>query len=574
MSYRIADNIISPLGETSGANYQQAVQGRSMLRRHEGLWHLPYPVQASMFSEEQKRSLMAGGLTWFESLAYRSAHAAWREAQDRCPDLDAGRARTILVLSTTKADISELEHGGPYIPPGESARRIAAALALDTEPLVVCNACVSGLSALITADRLLRQGSYDYAIVCGCDVLSAFIVSGFQSLGALSPEPCRPFDIDRIGLNLGEAAATVILSARKPGTGDAWQIADGRVRNDAYHISAPDKSGSGLAKALRPLVAGAGAGRLAFISAHGTATLFNDAMEAAALRRSGLADVLVYGLKGYFGHTMGASGLLETILSMQAADGGLLPGTRGFAQLGVSGGLRLSADNTAISGHSFIKMLSGFGGCNAAMLCTRGEARDDAPRTGAPAATHSVHVTPGGAEVDGARIPVPETGASLLTAIYKRRVGGYPKYYKMDGLSRLGFIAAELLLQAEGATRFKETDSRGVALFCRSSSIGTDRRYLDTIRDRESFYPSPSLFAYTLPNIVTGEIAIRNRYHGETCLYLLAERDRDLMSRTVASAFLDPGLSSLVTGWLDYEDDSHFEADLSIVEGPAGNGTR
>lgn len=124
--------------------------------------------------------------------------------------------------------------------------------------------------------------------MCGVEVQSKFIISGFQSLKAVSPLPCRPFDIDRMGLNLGEAAATIVL-----GRGDdkeyEWKIVDGCQRNDAYHLSAPSKTGLGARMALTQAVGDYPADDIAFISPHGTATLFNDQMESVAIAGAGPA---------------------------------------------------------------------------------------------------------------------------------------------------------------------------------------------------------------------------------------------------------------------------------------------
>ena len=161
-----------------------------------------------------------------------------------------------------------------------------------------------------------------------------------------------------------------------------------------------------------------------------------------------------------------------------------------------------------------------------------------------------------------------QEGKSLLTTLYKQMIGDYPKYYKMDGLCRLGFVASELLLQAEKAVSEgdeKLDSKRAIMLFNHTSSIASDKRYLASIADKDNYFPSPSVFVYTLPNIVTGEIAIRNGYHGETSFYILTQRDEQQMKDIIETAFIDKQTKSLLTGWLDYKDSEHFEADLYIV---------
>ena len=179
--------------------------------------------------------------------------------------------------------------------------------------------------------------------------------------------------------------------------------------------------------------------------------------------------------------------------------------------------------------------------------------------------THTVLILPNAVELDGRSLPIDATGKDLLKALYHQYVGDYPKFYKMDGLSRLGFVASELLLQAEGGERFVPCEDRAVIFFNHSSSLSADRKYLESIADPENFFPSPSVFVYTLPNIVTGEIAIRNHYYGETSFYILSERSEQQMERIIRASSLDPATHSVLTGWLDYEDDDHFVAEIKII---------
>ena len=576
MVYKVADNILSPLGATTAENYQAVKAGRSALMRYDQRWSLPDKVlTASLFSKEQEQQILISGLSRFESMVVTSVREALSQTT-----FDVSQPNVILIISTTKGDVELLEESldSNILSPADSAQRIAKTLGFTTGPIVVCNACISGLSALILASRLLEDGQYDYAVVCGADSQSRFIVSGFQSLKALSPEPCRPFDMERMGLNLGEAAATMILSSN---VHSQWTLGSGAIRNDATHISNPAKNGEGSYLALKAVVSDGDQKSLAFINAHGTATIFNDQMESVAIERAGLMDIPVNAYKGYYGHTMGAAGVLETILSMSAIDDRTILATQGYEELGVSGHVSLSASHQSTSKSAFVKMLSGFGGCNAALLLEvsgeRPEVRDYSQDSQLPqnmsltshllplTSEHSVLLRPDAVEVDGRHLPIDANGPALLTALYRQYVGDYPKYYKMDPLSRLGFIASELLLQAEGAERFVACDDRAVIFFNHSSSICADRQYLETIADPDNCFPSPSVFVYTLPNIVTGEIAIRNGYHGETSFYILPRRDEHLMQQILQASCLDLATQSILCGWLDYEDDAHFVADLHIL---------
>lgn len=565
MAYIIADNIISPLGETSEENYLSVKSGRSGIRAYEpGTCNIPEGFNASLLFED------------FETLALKSAQKAMGNVR-----LELKGKRTAFILSSTKGNIEG------NISLADSAQRIASQLGIDTKPIVVCNACISGLSALILGNRLIDSGLYDTAIVCGCDTPRQFILSGFQSLKALSPEPCRPFDMERMGLNLGEAAATLILS-KNPIQGNSWRMGDGFIRNDAFHISTPSKTADGLYLSLQRTLESYTKeissaceqidlkAHLAFINAHGTATLFNDQMESVAIGRAGLSDLPANAYKSFWGHTMGAAGILETIISMKAIDDDTILGTRGFSELGVSGKMNICAENRPTDKKGFIKMLSGFGGCNATIWAAKKTERENIALSQIEqqnrefTTTHTIRITPEEVILDQRKIwegkeelreQEGQEHHSLLTSLYKQMIGNYPKFYKMDGLSRLGFVASEILLNAE---KEETEEEKAIIFFNHSSSIASDRNYKESIKDKDNYFPSPSIFVYTLPNIVTGEIAIRNHFQGETSFFILPDKDERLMEEILQASCRDAQSKSFLTGWIDYEDERHFEAELKI----------
>ncbi|MCQ2212978.1 MAG: 3-oxoacyl-ACP synthase [Bacteroidaceae bacterium] len=578
----LATNITSPLGMTTEQNYQMLKSGRSALKRYEGWCGVPEAFTASLFTDEQREALAVEGCSRFESLVVRSVREALTHAE-----VDVTDERTVFILSTTKGNVEMLPAEGSegYLHPGETAAKIACQLGFTTQPITVCNACISGVSAQLLAHRLISEGRYDRAVVCGADCQSAFIVSGFVSFKALSPDECRPFDIERIGLNLGEAASTIILartSVAAEGKRE-WQLVRGCTNNDAYHISAPSPQGDGTYAAIMATLHEGDRERLATVSVHGTATMFNDQMESKALQRAGLSEVPLSALKGYYGHTMGAAGVLESIITMRALDDGLILPSRGFEEIGVSGKVTISNQMQTTGKQSFLKIISGFGGCNGALLFTRTEGEGNeapaTPQTVLLAQTHSVRITPSALEIDGQPMETSAEGKALLTEIYKSRIGGYPKYYKMDMLSRLVFVATELLLQQEGKApgngqaedgqvesgQAEEAVDRAVILFNRTSSIVADRQHQQTISDAEGFFPSPSVFVYTLPNIVTGEIAIKHGYKAETSLYILDHKDNHIMDSVVEASLLQSDTQSVLTGWVDCEDENKFEAEIRII---------
>ena len=570
----LADNVISSLGVTSEENYQAVKEGKSAIRAYAPMTAgIPNGFVASLLSSD------------FEELAFRSAQKAIDAS-----GINISSTRTVFILSSTKGSIEKLSQTDDdklYL--GNIAQRIATRLGIQLSPIVVCNACISGLAAMILASRLLVSKKYDYAVICGADCPGRFIISGFQSLNAMSAFSCQPFDIERQGLNLGEAAATVVLgreiTTKSVNNGcrkQVWQIGHGYIKNDAYHISSPSKTAEGLYEALLNTMNGIDKRNIAFINAHGTATLFNDQMEAIAIHRAELQDIPVNALKGYVGHTLGAAGIMETILCMKAIDDHIILGTRGYEEVGVSGRIQLSSKHHSTIKTSFIKQLSGFGGCNATLYARSvrvgPQGFSDCDTSGSMSTSisscvrkgHRVHITPQGIWLNGKVFAIDKEGkqSSLLTALYKQIIGNYPKYYKMDGLCRLGFVASELLLKAErdeGSFTEDTNKTRAIVFFNRSSSIASDKKYLASIVEKDNYFPSPSVFVYTLPNIVTGEIAIRNGYHGETSFYILPHKNELLMQDIIETTFMDEQTTSILTGWLDYEDSEHFEADLYIA---------
>ena len=177
---------------------------------------------------------------------------------------------------------------------------------------------------------------------------------------------------------------------------------------------------------------------------------------------------------------------------------------------------------------------------------------------------HEVKITSLWIEVDGNRLSVPSDGIGLLKEVYHSQIGDYPKFYKMDILCQLGFITSELLLMAEGKERFVECEDRAVLLFGKHSSICADRDYLHTISDEKNFFPSPSTFVYTLPNIVAGEIALRNKYHGETSYFAV---DNPSLMEEHVEVFMQtsPHVQSVICGWIDAVDKTDFEAQMWLI---------
>lgn len=570
----IADNISTPLGWTTAENLAAVRAGQSVIQLHTQRWGVPTPFCASLFPEgsiaQHFQSLANDNgkhYTRFEQLVICSI----AEAQQQC-DFPFASAAVVFVFSTTKGNIEQLNDpntsDSTSVHLGVAAQTITHYFNNPNTPIVVSNACISGVHAQIVAKRLLQTGQYRYAVVCGCDVQSKFIISGFQSFKALSDAPCHPFDAERCGLNLGEGAGTMVLERVEDVQLEQWYLAAGAVRNDANHISAPSRTGEGSYNALMAVLP-TQKEKIACINVHGTATLYNDEMEAIALSRAGLQTIPMNGYKGYYGHTMGGAGVIETLLTLHALDAGLILGTRGFNQLGVSTPVSVSQSHHSTDKKTFIKLMSGFGGCNGALCWTKESSIAQEERVDKPtySTTHRVHITPSCVEVDGKELIVLSDDENCLTAIYKEYVKDYPRYYKMDGLSRLGFLATELLLQAaheECNTACLHDAS--VVFVSRSGSLADDKKHQSTIASAESYFPSPAVFVYTLPNIVTGEVAIRHKIYGETTAYILEEKNAEQIEQLLSLSFFDPTTSCVIGGWLEYTDGANFEADLVVLK--------
>ena len=369
----VSDNIFSPVGNTSAENFHALINDQSGIKEQVLPSVSALPFYASLFTGEIDKALTAGdSCTKFEQLVICSVAKALQNS-----GINVQSPGTIMILSTTKGNISLLETAvisasikeqvGLYT----SARKIAGYFKLAHTPVIISNACISGLTALLTGKRLLEMGQYKQAVVVGADVISSFILSGFQSFQAISRQPCRPFDAARDGINLGEAAATIILSTEI--TDGSVKLAGGAVTNDANHISGPSRSGQELCMAINKAMkqAHVSSADIGFISAHGTATVYNDEMEAKAFSLAGMEAIPLNSLKGYYGHTLGAAGLVESVIAIQSLQQKIMIPTKGFRQTGVSKPVTVCKEVMPIETNHCLKTASGFGGCNAALVFSK-----------------------------------------------------------------------------------------------------------------------------------------------------------------------------------------------------------
>jgi 3-oxoacyl-[acyl-carrier-protein] synthase-1 len=285
-----------------------------------------------------------------------------------------------LVLATTKAGVDELErHAGGvdgegicHYLPSVMASDLAAELRLGGPVFAVSNACASGLLAVMEAARILDGAQCDQVLVVGVDIVSDFVLAGFSCLKALSPLPCRPFDKGRNGLSLGEGAGAILLTKDRGRHGLA-AVRGWAATNDATHITAPSRTGSGLTAALATAlkVSGLVPDDIDYINAHGTGTVFNDEAEALAIHSTFGPGVPVSSMKGYLGHTLGAAGIIEMCLCVMALRDRIIPASLGSQKLGVSSPIRVAVCHQQVSQMDHIVSIKcGFGGMNAVVILT------------------------------------------------------------------------------------------------------------------------------------------------------------------------------------------------------------
>lgn len=327
-------------------------------------------VQTPLSIIYNKSITFNNNLTRFENLMILSIEKALAYSK-----IDIRSEDTVIILSSTKGNIDLLEgrKKGEFakdrIYLWKTAEIIANQFGNKNEVITVCNACISGVLALNLGRMLISSGKYKNAIVAGGDILSEFVIAGFQSFQSLSPSPCKPFDEKRDGLSLGEGFGTVILSNVENSTG--IQLTGGAGSNDANHISGPSRTGDGLYYAIRSALSESllDAIEIDFLSAHGTATDYNDEMEAKAFSLAILEHVPVNSFKGYFGHTLGAAGIIEAILTVESMKRNTLFASHGFDTIGVSNPLNIITENKEVKNiKAALKTASGFGGCNAAIV--------------------------------------------------------------------------------------------------------------------------------------------------------------------------------------------------------------
>jgi len=369
----------------------------------------------------------------------------------------------------------------------------------------VLAACASSTVAMGIGCRWLEAGACDLVIAGGYDALTTFAAAGFEVLGATTASVPRPFRKDRDGLALGEGAALVALAhpSNLPALG--YLLGFG-VGCDAVHVTAPDRTGAGLARAARAALIDAEIepSRIDLISAHATATVFNDSAEGhaiAAVIGATAERVVVHPFKAIAGHTLGAAGTLETLAALAAASRGILPAAYGDGELESEFPARLCGQNQAGNAAHLLKLSTAFGGANAALVLS-----PQAPRR--PAIARPTK-----------RVRLRGLGEAQLSpdVALIARATGTPEQdlERYDRPSLLCLAAVSSLLQSQELSK-QARRSCGVIVGTMSASLEVNELFAARMRERGARGAEPRRFPATSPNLAAGRAAIAFGLQGPT----------------------------------------------------------
>lgn len=363
-------NSVTPLGFDIESNWKALLEGKSGVALHK----ITENQEAFFVSKIDDEKLEKEFSNNFDNSDFTRLEKMFLLSLKPLVEKHQISHETAFILSTTKGNISLLKNQ-ETLPESvflsNLAQKLADIFEFKTKPIVVSNACVSGVMAISVAKNMIQAGKYKDAFVVAGDEISEFVISGFNSFQAIGTEICKPFDKNRNGINLGEATAAVYITST-PSENEKFRfkvLGDSAI-NDANHISGPSRTGDGLFLSVQNAMkeARVSAEQIDFISAHGTATIYNDEMEAIAFNRMDLQNVPLNSLKAYYGHCLGASGLLESIISMESALNNTLIPSKNFKEMGVSQNLNIIKEKQSAEIKYFLKTASGFGGCNAAVV--------------------------------------------------------------------------------------------------------------------------------------------------------------------------------------------------------------
>ena len=501
------DSLITALGDK-----EQTIESMT-----KGLGGLSYSANYQMIVGEIDRSLKLANLqvdcTFFESLVLNCLLSVLEKSK-----LESTDSRLLVILSTTKGNIDKLAESICPISEdvflGTTAEKIQTRLSLASLPVVISNACISGVSALVIAREYILQGKCDHVVVVGCDTLNNFVTEGFASFKSISEVPCRPYDAQRNGLTLGEACGAILVTCDKRYAVQPYiYLSGGAITNDANHISGPSRTGDGLFLAIDRAMTEAQlkVDDIGFVNAHGTATVYNDEMESKAISWANLSGKPLNSLKSYIGHTLGASGVVETIICIQELLDLNIFATLGFTEIGTPCQLSVSSSQQTFTKKSFVKTASGFGGCNAAIVVSMEENSGNKPYVDEKIQVKEV-----------AQYQLPQSSENFHDFIrveYKKLGESNMKFYKMSDLCKAAYVSMANLVKDYQLDEFVPEDI-SIVFSNRSSSLETDVEHQNIINQQLEEGASPAVFVYTLPNVVTGELCIRHKIKGNNTFFV------------------------------------------------------
>lgn len=364
-------NCVTPLGFDVSSNWNALLVGKSGVALHKIIENQE-PFYASMIDSEKLNEEF--NRFFDDNIDFTRLEKMFLLSLKPLVEKHQISDETAFILSTTKGNVSLLKKR-ETLPEGvflsNLAQKIADFFGFKTKPIIVSNACVSGVMAIAVAKNMIQAGKYKDAFVVAGDEISEFVISGFNSFQAIGTEICKPYDKNRDGINIGEATAAIyITSESNQNEKFSFKVLGDSAINDANHISGPSRTGDGLFSSIKNAMteANVSVNQIDFISAHGTATIYNDEMEAIAFNRMELQNVHLNSLKAYYGHCLGASGLLESIISMESALHSTFIPSKNFEETGTSQPLNIIKANQPAEIKYILKTASGFGGCNAAIV--------------------------------------------------------------------------------------------------------------------------------------------------------------------------------------------------------------
>lgn len=400
-------------------------------------------------------------------------------------------------------------------PLSASSDRIHEVLGPFAHTTAVCSACSGGATAILLAASAIRNGRAERALAGGVDALCRLTYAGFAALGAVDDEPCRPFDVRRGGLSLGEGAAFVVLeseaAARSRGREPLAELAGWAIASEAHHITHPQPTGATAAAVMAQAIADAGLSLadVDYVNAHGTATPHNDPMEAAAIRGcfgERTPEVWVSSIKGSIGHTLGAAGAIEAAVTTLVVSDGAIPPTAGLVE--AADALRHVERAVRAPVRAAVSNAFGFGGTDTALVFSAGERARPAP---APAPRLAIT----GAACIG---PLGFFGGDTLAAMAAyaepgplppdERCSWEPGILEMMAARRLDRASRLATMVAQAALGASPDPATGVVVGTAHGGVTATTEVVRRMFEKGARYASPVHFPCVLPSAIASHASI------------------------------------------------------------------